>query len=338
MAIAHDAHEPNGSLSAGSAAGHTDAGPPSSGPDATRRHPVRRLSFVCAAAAAAAAALFVVTVNTTAGQLIGGLILGGRPIDPATSKGAGQILSVVSGYTVGIGLVIIIAIGLLQERPRLALMATGAVVAANLTTQLLKELVLQRTDLLDRLFYPLPNSYPSGHATAAASLAVGLILVVPPLARPFVTIATAIGVALVAVSTLLLGWHRMADAIGGVSVATAWGAGLAAVLAWRRGIEIVGRRTAAIGRISGGMAMAIGLVAVLVGGSLYVLVAVDPLDVLLHLAERGGSPALFLLGVIVTVGACIVALGGLAFALRDIRLDPPVPPNATTLAQRNGRD
>jgi membrane-associated phospholipid phosphatase len=292
-------------------------------PGRARPGPVRRLSVVCLAAAAAAAVLYVITVGTPAGQLIGELILGGRPADVQATERAGRILATVSGNTVGIGLVVVVAIALLQKRPRLALAAAAAIVAANVTTQLLKETLLERTDLLDRLFYPLPNSFPSGHATAAASIAVGLIVVLPPLFRSPAIIAAAIAVASVAVSTLVLGWHRMADAIGGVFVATAWGAGLAAVLAWRRGVEVVGRRTAAVGRISARIAITIGFAALLVGGSLYALAVTDPLNVLLDLAERGGSPALFVLGILVTIGASFVALGGLGFALRDVRLDPP---------------
>jgi hypothetical protein len=271
-------------------------------PGRARPGPVRRLSVVCLAAAAAAAVLYVITVGTPAGQLIGELILGGRPADVQATERAGRILATVSGNTVGIGLVVVVAIALLQKRPRLALAAAAAIVAANVTTQLLKETLLERTDLLDRLFYPLPNSFPSGHATAAASIAVGLIVVLPPLFRSPAIIAAA---------------------IGGVFVATAWGAGLAAVLAWRRGVEVVGRRTAAVGRISARIAITIGFAALLVGGSLYALAVTDPLNVLLDLAERGGSPALFVLGILVTIGASFVALGGLGFALRDVRLDPP---------------
>jgi membrane-associated phospholipid phosphatase len=313
----------DGPLGSTEAAGSRRSGPAVARSGRGRLSPVRRLSVVCLAAAAAAAVLYVITVGTPAGQLIGELILGGRPADFQATERAGRILATVSGYTVGIGLVLVVAIGLLQERPRLALAAAVAIVAANVTTQLLKEALLERIDLLDRLFYPLPNSFPSGHATAAASIAVGLIVVLPPLFRSPAIIAAAVAVASVAVSTLVLGWHRMADAIGGVFVATAWGAGLAAVLAWRRGVEIVGRRTAVAGHISARIAVTIGVVALLVGGFSYALAVADPLDVLLDLADRGGSPALFVLGTVVTVGASFVALGGLGLALRDVRLDPP---------------
>jgi hypothetical protein len=65
-----------------------------------------------------------------------------------------------------------------------------------------------------------------------------------------------------------------------------------------------------------------GLAIVGLGGLAYLLVALDPLDVVLVLAERGGSPALFGVGVGMIIGAALVALGSLGLATRDIRLDP----------------
>lgn len=183
-------------------------------------------------------------------------------------------------------------------------------------------IVLDRTDLLGGLFYPLPNSFPSGHATAAASIAVGLLLVLPPLLRAPSVVLSAVVVAIVGISTLIAGWHRMADAIGGVFVATAWGAFLAAILAWQTGIGVAGRRTAALGRLSSTIPIVVGVAMLTLGGLAYVIVTADPLGVLLYLAEQGGSPALFAIGLLITVGTSVLALGALGFALRDILLDP----------------
>ena len=196
------------------------------------------------------------------------------------------------------------------------------VIGANVTTQLLKQILLDRTDLLDGLFYPLPNSFPSGHATAAASIAVGLILVIPPLLRAPMVVLSAVVVALVGVSTLVTGWHRMADAVGGTFVATSWGAGLGAFLAWRRGVELVGPRTAEVARVGARISMALGAGLVVFGAFAYLVAAIDPLEVLLYLAERGGSPALFGIGAVIVVGATFLTLGALGLALRDVRLDP----------------
>lgn len=282
--------------------------------------------LVSAGGVAISLATYSVTVGTRTGQLVGELILGGRPADAATVAGAEQVLEFASRVSVALGIVIVGLLAVFQRRPRLALTAGATVVGANITTQLLKQVVLDRSDLLGGLFYPLANSFPSGHATAAASLAVALLLVLPPLLRAPALIISALVVALVGISTLIAGWHRMADAVGGVFVATAWAAGLAAILAWRRGIEVVGGRTAEFGRISATFPLLAGGAMVILGGVAYAIAAADPLEVLLSLAERGGSPALFGVGVVITVGTTLVALGALAWALRDIRLDPRPQP------------
>lgn len=279
-------------------------------------------------AAAVAALLYLSTITTRTGQLVGELMLGGRPASPAAIASAEQVLSTLSRSSLALGTAAVVGIALLQRRRGLALAAAATIGAANLTTQLLKQLVLDRTDLLDGLFYPLPNSFPSGHATAAASIAVALLLVLPPLLRAPTVVLSSIVVAIVGISTLVAGWHRMADAVGGVFVATAWAAGFAAFLAWRRGIEVAGARTAAFGRVSATIPLLVGAGLLAVGGIAYVIVAADPLGVLLVLADRGGSPALFAVGMLLTVGTSLVALGGLGFALRDIQLDPRPP--ATT--------
>lgn len=282
----------------------------------------RRLAAVSAGAAITALGLYVVTVGTRTGQLVGELILGGRPATIESVAGAEQVLGTLSRSSLVIGTVVVCAVAVLQRRPRLALAALVVVIGANLTTQVLKEVVLDRADLVEGFFYPLPNSFPSGHATAAASIVVALIIVLPPLFRAPVVVLGAIVVAVVGVSTLVAGWHRMADAVGGSFVATAWGAGLAGILVWRYGVEVVGTRTAEFGRLSSIVPVLIGLGIAVVGGVGYVLAAVDPFEVLLVLAERRGSPALFGVGVLITVGAALLSLGSLGLALRDIRLDP----------------
>lgn len=281
----------------------------------------RRLALLSLGAASGAAATYLVTVGTRAGQLMGELILGGRPaFEQATT--AENILGIMSRSSLALGTIVIVAIALLQRRRQLAGAALIVVIGANVTTQILKEVLLDRADLLDGLFYPLPNSFPSGHATAAASIAVGLILVVPPLLRAPVVVLSAVVIAVVGVSTLVTGWHRMADAVGGTFVASSWGAGLGALLAWRHGVERAGPRAAELGRAGARISIALGAGLVIFGAFAYLVAAIDPLEVLFYLAERGGSPALFAVGVVIVVGATFLTLGSLGLALRDVRLDP----------------
>ena len=294
----------------------------------SRPRAVWRLLAVCAGAALVAGLSYVVTVGTRTGQLVSELILGGRPASSDVVVAADRVLDSLSRSTLIAGAIALVTIAVLQRRPRLAVAAVLVVIGANVSTQLLKAVVLDRSDLLDGMFYVLPNSFPSGHATAAASIAVGLLLVLPPLLRAPTVLASAIVVAIVGASTLIAGWHRMADAIGGVFVATAWGAGLAAVLAWRRGFDVLGRRTTEFGRVSAALPIWLGAAVLVLGVLAYLIIAADPLEVLLVLAERGGSPALFWVGILVTIGTSMLALGALGFALRDIRLDPRNRPSA----------
>ena len=289
---------------------------------AVGRRALRRLLAVCLAGVIVTAFAYAVTVGTELGQLMSELILGGRTGTPAAVRAAEDVLRTTSRAAIAASGVSVVALALLQRREALALVAGATVVLANLTTQVLKGAVLDRSDLLDNLFYVLPNSFPSGHVTAAASVAVALLLVLPPMLRNPTVILASIAVALVGASTLLAGWHRMADAIGGVFVATAWGAGLTALLVWRRGVEPVGRRTAALGRASAQVSAVVGVVVLLVGSAAYLLALADPLGVLLYLADRGGSPALLVVGVLITTGASFLALGGFGLAIRDVRLDP----------------
>ncbi len=290
-----------------------------------------RLAVLAGICAVLVASLYALTVETSVGQLIGELILGGRP-ERAVADAVSMPLASVSWTTLIIGSVGLVGWPVLQGRPRLALGVLVVIVGANLTSQLAKSVLLERMDQLDGLFYPLSNSFPSGHATAAASLAVGLLLVAPPFLRLPIAIPSSLLVALVGVATMALGWHRMADAVGASLVATSWAAAVAAVLAWRRGTEAVGARSGQLGRVGSKVLIAAGLIMLVAGWLAYLLAALDPLGVLLVLADRGGSPALFAVGVVIVIGSSFVALGALVYALRDVRLDPVLPD-----ADRRGR-
>ena len=280
-----------------------------------------RLIALSAVSTILTVALYGVTVGTEVGQLVGELILGGRPT-AAAADDAAAVLSSISRITLLMGTITLASLALLQRRTRLAFGVIVLIVGANVTTQLAKNLVLDRVDQLGGLFYPLSNSFPSGHVTAAASIAAGLLLVVPPVLRAPTAVAASLAITSVGLSTLLLGWHRMADVVGGTLVATAWAAGVSAMLVWRRGIGPVGRRTFALGRLGSRALIIVGLLFIALGGLAYVLAAIDPLGVLLVLAERGGSQALFVVGAVLVTGSALATLGALTYVLRDIRLDP----------------
>lgn len=106
-------------------------------------------------------------------------------------------------------------VAVIRRRWTLAFQAAVLVGGANITTQLLKHLVLQRPD-------GALNTLPSGHTTVAASVSVALLLVVPRSARPAVALLGAVYTGATGISTMVGQWHRPSDVIAGVLVVLAW--------------------------------------------------------------------------------------------------------------------
>jgi membrane-associated phospholipid phosphatase len=123
------------------------------------------------------------------------------------------------------------ALGFYFGRRREVVAATAVIVGANILTQVLKiafEHTRQATSGDGSHSYwtqllPSSDAFPSGHTTAAAAVAVALLLVVP--ARHAIG-AALIGLLLVGAvggSVVASGWHYPSDALGAVLVAAACG-------------------------------------------------------------------------------------------------------------------
>ncbi|HEX8753121.1 MAG TPA: phosphatase PAP2 family protein [Solirubrobacterales bacterium] len=118
----------------------------------------------------------------------------------------------------------------LGRRPE-AVAAAGVVVGANLTTQMLKVVLAHPREAPLGIW---STSFPSGHETAAASIAIALVLVAPPRWRAAAALAGGGFAALVAVSVVALEWHYPSDVLGAVLVAACWGfAAMAVLRGWR---------------------------------------------------------------------------------------------------------
>jgi membrane-associated phospholipid phosphatase len=129
------------------------------------------------------------------------------------------------------------AIGLRYGRRREVAASIVVVCGANLTTQLLKTTLehARHKAFEHGIELPWPNSFPSGHTTAAASIAVALLLVTPAAHRRAAALAGGALVAIVGLSVIVLRWHYPSDVLGGLLVVGAWSF---AALAWlwaRRG-------------------------------------------------------------------------------------------------------
>lgn len=117
-----------------------------------------------------------------------------------------------------------VALAFARGRARLAIAVATILLGANLTTEILKPLLAQtHPHWMIPAGVPIhPASWPSGHATAAMSLTLALILVAPARRRPLVAAAGAVFVVAVCYSFLTLAWHYPSDVLGGYLVAVTW--------------------------------------------------------------------------------------------------------------------
>jgi membrane-associated phospholipid phosphatase len=213
------------------------------------------LAGLAAAAALGVALVYLLAVRTAEGRRLddaakGDLREGSRAFEETSDLL--DTISVSSLATLGVA---IMAVALLRGRPRLALGAGAILLGANLTTQYLKaELGRPGT------FGPDGGSYPSGHVTVAMSLAMALVLVVPPALRPVATLVGAAYAVGVGVAVIALDWHRPSDVVGAYLVTVAWAALVAAVLAAGPGAgELRARRPASRRAVRAGGAVAVAL-------------------------------------------------------------------------------
>jgi membrane-associated phospholipid phosphatase len=123
-------------------------------------------------------------------------------------------------------------VALARRRFWLATGILAVLLGANVTTQLLKPLLAQPRAAPGVLISaPASASWPSGHATAAMSLALCCVLAVPGRLRPWVTALGAAFAVAVCYSFLTLDWHYPSDVLGGFLIAAVWTLlGIAAVI------------------------------------------------------------------------------------------------------------
>jgi membrane-associated phospholipid phosphatase len=171
-------------------------------------------------AAGAAFATYQVFIRTALGQQVDtGSMRGAEVHHPKVI----QVLERTLNGTTLVSLVLVCvaaaAIGILRKRIDLAVGAALLVAGSNASVQLLKtHLVRPRLD-----DFPAPNSFPSGHTAAAASVAFALVMVLPAAVRGTVALIGAGYVAVIAVATVWAAWHRPSDTVAALLIVLAWG-------------------------------------------------------------------------------------------------------------------
>ena len=116
-----------------------------------------------------------------------------------------------------------------------AVTVAAFLLCANVTTQVLKELLATSRDhpyFEDQFPH---DTFPSGHATGAMSIALAALLVVPPPRRRLVALVGLAYALLVGTAVVLAGDHFPSDVLGGYAVAGAWAALTAGTLEVSRG-------------------------------------------------------------------------------------------------------
>jgi membrane-associated phospholipid phosphatase len=209
-----------------------------------------------------------------------------------------------------------IAIALARRLPWRALAVTIVLVGTGVTTQALKHLLAEPRYADWLLGGQIEGaSWPSGHSTAAMTLALCAVVVVPPGWRA----ATALlggGCALgLAYATLALTWHYPSDVFGGFLVAGAWVSTALAVLTC---VEVGDPDPARPPRF--GWLVGLGAAGALVAAA---LVRLGSERVALNAGDR----------VTVVVGA--LALAALALALVAVTVIAASEPRASDTARRS---
>ena len=153
------------------------------------------------------------------GWSIEGLI---RLQSPALDWLANRTAKLADPVPFAIATVALTCVALYRGRPRHAVAVLVLLVGASVTTQTLKVLVEHPRyhDFLGKAQLG-PDAFPSGHATAAMSLAFAAVLVAPAAKRPLVALLGGVFALAVSESVMLLAWHFPSDVAGGFLVATA---------------------------------------------------------------------------------------------------------------------
>jgi membrane-associated phospholipid phosphatase len=185
-----------------------------------------------------------------------------RPAVERLSERLAQLGDPLEVQVIGAALV---AIALARGRPRLALAVILLLGLTSVSSQLLKAvLAYPRYGGLVDGSHLSPSAFPSGHATAAMSLALAGVLVAPRAARPLAALLGGVLALGVSFSVVSLGWHFPSDVVGGFLLATGWTLVLVAGLwaAAERWPERTGRvRAATVVRAGVDRATTVGLVA-----------------------------------------------------------------------------
>lgn len=180
------------------------------------------LSFLAAAVCAVAiVGLSRLAVGTASGQRLDQLIFSGATEHEGRLSTYAEIaVGTVSVPVVSALLALAVVLVLVRRRPGQLVGIATLVLGANLTTQVIKRLLVTREALGPGIDLT-PNSFPSGHTTLAATAIIALVLA-GGRSRVVLAPVGAVWTAAAGIGTLVVGWHRPSDVVGAITVVAAW--------------------------------------------------------------------------------------------------------------------
>jgi membrane-associated phospholipid phosphatase len=195
--------------------------------------PTARLLVAAALATALAAMVYLVFVHTSLGQRFDNAALIGSQLGHASTR-ANDVtqLQRISADSFAVVLAAIAVLGIIRRRPRLGISAAVAAAIAVIGTDVLKNHLLSRPDLVAGALSN--NTFPSGHTATAIACALALVMVTAPRWRGLAAVIAGSYAWITAAQVQTAGWHRPSDAIGAALLGFAAVATVAALLSrWR---------------------------------------------------------------------------------------------------------
>jgi membrane-associated phospholipid phosphatase len=192
-----------------------------------------RAFAVAVASSLALAGLYLVFVRTPEGQRVDQSALNHLGWSTTARDSVSTVLDIITIGGMALVLAGCVAVALARRRWSLAVGAVVLVGVSNVATQVLKHQILTRPDFGNADL----NSFPSGHTTVAASMAMAALLVVPRNLRWLVAVAGSVSVGITGVGTVVAGWHRPSDVVAALLVTLAVGSAVVGVLTIGRGTD-----------------------------------------------------------------------------------------------------
>jgi membrane-associated phospholipid phosphatase len=221
----------------------------------------RQLTRLAVLAVLACALVYVVALGTRWGLNADARALPGGTSGVTWARAhaaASRAIHTIHVATIALAGVAAALVALRRGRRDLAAVALATLAGANLTTFVLKPLLAHADPLGGEALRRLDASFPSGHATAAMSLALVAVMVAPRRWRPWVAVAAAVYAGTVGVALVLRFDHFPSDVVGGYLVAGAWATAMAAIALRHRGAPPVRMPSPGIVLTGAGFVLAAG--------------------------------------------------------------------------------